>query len=431
MSFTITLQRTTYTDNDSIHAAAFNAQSALGATIPDGQSYAFGLGTAGAPSVSFTADADTGLYSPGANQLALVTAGVERLTIGAAGLVTVGAALAVTGALTVGAAFTASGDLGVTGALTAASTVTVTGLLTASGALTVAGALTASGPLTVAGSLTASAGMIGAVTAPAGLVGTPSVAFAGDADTGIYSPGANQLALVTGGTTRLTIDAAGNVGIGTNPAATFDVGGTYGSMRAKYITAIGALAAYNSATGGLYFGYSGGGFIRSVADNSATAASLYLQVGNGLNAILITPARAVQFSAYGAGSLVSDSSGNITASSDARLKDVTGTFQRGLADVLKLQPKRFRWTAASGMNPDDENVGFVAQDVLAAIPEAVGQFRTVETEEEDPEHKGQKRMKRERRAVDLLTLSDRPIIAALVNAVKELAAQMATNRQYT
>jgi hypothetical protein len=47
------------------------------------------LGSASAPTFSFTADPNTGVYSPGADQLALATGGVERFTIDANGKVTV------------------------------------------------------------------------------------------------------------------------------------------------------------------------------------------------------------------------------------------------------------------------------------------------------------------------------------------------------
>jgi hypothetical protein len=58
----------------------------------------------------------------------------------------------------------------------------------------------------------------------AGTEGSPSLFFTGDTDTGIYSPGANQLALGTGGTGRLFVNANGDVGVGvTNPSAQFDV----------------------------------------------------------------------------------------------------------------------------------------------------------------------------------------------------------------
>jgi hypothetical protein len=42
---------------------------------------------------------------------------------------------------------------------------------------------------------------------------TPGFAFDGDANTGIGRPGADELALITGGTARLTIDSSGNVAV--------------------------------------------------------------------------------------------------------------------------------------------------------------------------------------------------------------------------
>jgi hypothetical protein len=55
---------------------------------------------------------------------------------------------------------------------------------------------------------------------PAGTAAAPSVAFEGDANTGIYSPGADQLAISTGGTGWVFVDASGNVNI---DSATFYV----------------------------------------------------------------------------------------------------------------------------------------------------------------------------------------------------------------
>ena len=50
--------------------------------------------------------------------------------------------------------------------------------------------------------------------AGAGSASTPSITFASDPNTGIYSPGADQLAISTNGTGRLFVDASGNVGFG-------------------------------------------------------------------------------------------------------------------------------------------------------------------------------------------------------------------------
>jgi hypothetical protein len=57
-----------------------------------------------------------------------------------------------------------------------------------------------------------------ALTVPfaSGTASAPSVTFLGDSNTGIYSPGADQVAVATNGTGRLFIDASGNVGVGTS-----------------------------------------------------------------------------------------------------------------------------------------------------------------------------------------------------------------------
>jgi hypothetical protein len=49
-----------------------------------------------------------------------------------------------------------------------------------------------------------------------GSASDPSIAFTGDQNTGIYSPGADQVAVATNGQGRLFVDASGNVGVGTS-----------------------------------------------------------------------------------------------------------------------------------------------------------------------------------------------------------------------
>jgi hypothetical protein len=59
-----------------------------------------------------------------------------------------------------------------------------------------------------------------------GTAAAPSLAILGDPNTGIYSPGADQLAVATNGTARLFVNSSGLVGIGTtSPATTLDVNG--------------------------------------------------------------------------------------------------------------------------------------------------------------------------------------------------------------
>jgi len=62
--------------------------------------------------------------------------------------------------------------------------------------------------------------------APLGSASAPTFTFADDPNTGIYSPGADQIALVTGGAGRLFIKASGDIGIRTDsPSGALDVRG--------------------------------------------------------------------------------------------------------------------------------------------------------------------------------------------------------------
>ena len=105
--------------------------------------------------------------------------------------------------------------------------------------------------------------------------------------------------------------------------------------------------------------------------------------------------------AYGAGTLTTDASGNVTASSDETLKDIRGYFERSIEVLRTIEPILFTWKEETGLDTEATYVGFSAQNVRSAIPEAVGVM-----------------------ADGSLTLMERPILAALVNAVKELDARI-------
>jgi hypothetical protein len=66
--------------------------------------------------------------------------------------------------------------------------------------------------------------MTGALGIIAGSAASPGLYFSGDTNTGIYSPGADQVAISTNGTGRLFVDASGNVGVGTTSTAGFGRG---------------------------------------------------------------------------------------------------------------------------------------------------------------------------------------------------------------
>jgi hypothetical protein len=136
---------------------------------------------------------------------------------------------------------------------------------------------------------TAAPTFTGAVKIAAGSAAAPALTFTGDLNTGIYSPGADQLALSTAGTERLRIDSSGRVGIGTSsPASLFHL-----NASASGGGAIFANQGYNYATVSQVISSAdaifGGGVIASdvgqeVKKNNADAAHyIKIQSGEGIS----------------------------------------------------------------------------------------------------------------------------------------------------
>jgi len=94
----------------------------------------FGAGTAGAPSVTFDGDTDTGMYRPAANQIGLATDGTSRLTLSNSAL-NLSVDLGVTGNATVSGSLSVAGDA----VVTATASQAITNKAITATSLTVAG----------------------------------------------------------------------------------------------------------------------------------------------------------------------------------------------------------------------------------------------------------------------------------------------------
>lgn len=103
-----------------------------------------------------------------------------------------------------------------------------------------------------------------------------------------------------------------------------------------------------------------------------------------------------------------------TISSDARVKEVIGSYTRGVADIVALEPKRYRLNGAFGSVDDGRvHVSVIAQETQATWPEMVGTYEHREKDEDGVET-----------VMELLNLNTNELQWALVNAIKELAQRV-------
>jgi hypothetical protein len=177
-----------------------------------------------------------------------------------------------------------------------------------------------------------------------------------------FSPGTPNGATADTAISRVS---AGIVAVGTGAQ-----GSIVGSIQCSSIALNGAVA---SPTAGVY--YSGG---TAGVTQTAEAVSTLATIGG-----IVT---------------------TFTSVSDERLK-LFSPSPYGLAEILDITPIRYRWNEKgqiySGQSTERDFIGFSAQNVRKVIPEATWISKD-----------------------DYLGFDDRPVIAALVNAIKELEARL-------
>lgn len=209
-------------------------------------------------------------------------------------------------------------------------------------------------------------------------------------------------------TVRGTSNFVGTVGVTGVVAATSTIS-TDGGMTCKSFAVDTGEAATNIFTNG------GASFILWGSTSS-------LSFGRTDGSLSFTFANILRFQYRSTDSLLYNAIGPVGGHgafidlSDRRAKRDIADCEYGLAEVLLLKPSRFTM-----IDTDKTSVGFIAQDVLEVIPEAVSFIPgvgSVVPAEGEPEVMG---------------LSDRAIVAALVKAVQQLnikieaqAAEIAT-----
>lgn len=233
----------------------------------------------------------------------------------------------------------------------------------------------------------------------------PSIANTGDANTGLYFPAADTVAVSTVGSERMRVDNSGNVGIGkTNPAYSLEVVSdisasgfaTFGRLVLR--SAEGTVTAPTQITASTILGvldftgnnatpasYNTIASIRGVSDGAITSTSSpgYLTFRTTLSGSASTTERMriasdgvvtiTNLAGTGTRTVTATSSGVLAAASDSRLKqEVPEASIAGLAEIMQLRPVAYKWLDDIANRGDDAAVelGFFADEAKDIIPSA-------------------------------------------------------------
>jgi hypothetical protein len=165
----------------------------------------------------------------------------------------------------------------------------------------------------------------------AGSASTPSIARAGDLNTGIFFPAADTIAFAEGGAEAMRIDSSGNL----------LVGQTAKTNASNGIALTGAGNSYFTAT--------------------STYVALFNRLGTDGEIFFF------QNDTTNVGSIsVSGASTAYNTSSDYRLKENVAPMTGALAKVLELNPVTYTWKINGSVGE-----GFIAHELQAVCPDAV------------------------------------------------------------
>ncbi len=201
----------------------------------------------------------------------------------------------------------------------------------------------------------------------------------------------------------LTVLKNGNIGIGTSDPGSnrlyvkLAAGSPTGFFENTHVNGIGLkVETTNSSDGTMLVSQKGTGYAFRCDSWDPSWHVSFIIRGDNVGLGMSYPTYQLQLSSNSAGK---PSSSSWTITSDIRLKNVSGNYTKGLAELLQLQPIVYRYKKDNPLGiveTGKDAYGFSAQEVQKVFPEAVG------------EKEG------------YLNLDMHPLLVAQVNAIREL-----------
>jgi hypothetical protein len=206
---------------------------------------------------------------------------------------------------------------------------------------------------------------LGPWVGPVGAVATPSYSFAGDPNTGIYHPAADNLGFATGGVRRLTLTTASQF------LSTLPLIGGQGSAAAPSFSFLNDPDTGMFSPGADRIAFATGGVERFRIYGTSVAIGM-----GGAD-----PAYALQLGADSAGKPTTNT---WTIASDRRLKTDITPIRGALDKLASLEGVTYRWKdPASQGNMKGTYMGIIAQDAEKIFPEWVSEdsrgYKTLNT----------------------------------------------------
>ena len=197
-------------------------------------------------------------------------------------------------------------------------------------------------------------------------------------------------------TERMRITSAGNLAVGASSAY---ADSRFTVQSASTTNGCQTVNIYNSAASSTT--RNANTLVRICSQGSGADSTIVLTDNTSYNVYFCGNQGQASVTANSGGVYLGSGATSWAGISDARLKNVTGTYTTALADIAQLEPVKFTWKSDENNTPQ---VGLIAQSVQKVIPEAV------EAQKSDGN-------------IEYLGVRYTEVIPLLVAAIKELKAE--------